>query len=73
MFLSQILYSLSIDESLILMKKSYKALNRGGRVAVQKFFLGKNRARPVPAALFSVNMLVNTYAGRCYTPQEMKG
>ncbi len=72
-FLSQILHSLSIDESLTLLKKSYKALNRGGKVAIQEFFLGKDRARPVPAALFSVNMLVNTYAGRCYTPQEMKG
>ncbi len=72
-FISQILHSLSTNESLALLRKSYKALNPGGRVAIQEFFLGENRAFPVPGALFSVNMLVNTTAGRCYTPQEMKG
>jgi hypothetical protein len=48
-------------------------MNAGGRVAIQEFLLGQDRAHPVPGALFSVNMLVNTMAGRCYTPQEMKG
>jgi predicted O-methyltransferase YrrM len=71
-FISQIVHSLSIEESLGLLKKSYKALNPGGRIAIQEFFLGENRAYPVPGALFSVNMLVNTAAGRCYTPQEMQ-
>ncbi len=72
-FISQILHSLSKDESLALLKKSYRALNAGGRVAIQEFLLAEDRAHPVPGALFSVNMLVNTTAGRCYTPQEMKG
>jgi ubiquinone/menaquinone biosynthesis C-methylase UbiE len=72
-FISQILHSLSEDESLALLKKSYRALNAGGRVAIQEFLLEEDRAHPVPGALFSVNMLVNTAAGRSYTAQEMKG
>ncbi len=71
-FISQILHSLSINESIALLRKSYNALNAGGRVAIYEFFLDKDRAHPVPGALFSVNMLVNTTAGRSYTPQEMK-
>ena len=71
-FISQIVHSLSIDESTALLKKSYDAMNPGGKIAIQEFFLGKDRAHPVPGALFSVNMLVNTTAGRCYTMQEMK-
>ncbi len=71
-FISQIVHSLSIEESMKLLKKSYDAMNLGGKIAIHEFFLGKDRAHPVPGALFSVNMLVNTAAGRCYTPQEMK-
>lgn len=71
-FISQILHSLSIDESMALLKKSCGALNPGGAIAIHEFLLEKDRAHPVPAALFSVNMLVNTAAGRSYTVPEMK-
>ena len=70
-FVSQIVHSLSIEENLRLLKKAHKALNSGGKIAIQEFFLGKDRAHPVPGALFSINMLVNTTAGRCYTRKEM--
>ena len=71
-FISQIFHSMSVDESLALLEKSRNALNRHGRIAVHEFFLEKDRAHPVPGALFSVNMLVNTAAGRSYTAEEMK-
>jgi ubiquinone/menaquinone biosynthesis C-methylase UbiE len=71
-FISQIFHSLSQEENLALLEKSRRALNPKGRIAVQEFLLEKNRAFPVSGALFSVNMLVNTASGRCYTPQEMK-
>jgi ubiquinone/menaquinone biosynthesis C-methylase UbiE len=71
-FISQIFHSLSEGENLALLEKSRRALNPKGRIAIQEFFLEKNRAFPVSGALFSVNMLVNTASGRCYTPQEMK-
>lgn len=70
--MSQILHSLSAAECLALLKKSRKALNPGGRVAIHEFLLEKNRAAPAPGALFSVNMLVNTAAGRSYSRQELK-
>ena len=71
-FLSQIVHSLSIDEALALITKAREALNPKGRIVIHDFLLEKDRAHPVPATLFSVNMLVNTSAGRSYTVQEMK-
>ena len=72
-FISQIVHSLSIDDSLALIEKSRDAMNPTGRIVIHDFLLEKDRAHPVPGALFSVNMLVNTAAGRSYTVQEMRG
>jgi 2-polyprenyl-3-methyl-5-hydroxy-6-metoxy-1,4-benzoquinol methylase len=71
-FISQIFHSLSVNDNLMLLKKALNAMNPRGKIAVHEFLLEKNRAFPVSGALFSVNMLVNTSSGRCYTPQEMK-
>jgi ubiquinone/menaquinone biosynthesis C-methylase UbiE len=71
-FISQILHSLSQNENRTLLEKSRDALNPNGTIAIHEFFLEDDRASPVPGALFSVNMLVNTTAGRSYTLQEMK-
>ena len=71
-FISQILHSLSKDECLALLRKARIALNPKGVIAIHEFFLDEDRAHPAPGALFSINMLVNTAAGRCYTPREMK-
>lgn len=71
-FISQIVHSLSIDEAQALIEKSRDALGPKGRIVIHEFLLEKDRAHPVPAALFSVNMLVNTAAGRSYTIQEMR-
>jgi ubiquinone/menaquinone biosynthesis C-methylase UbiE len=72
-FISQILHSLSIEEARALIEKAHKALGPKGRIVIHEFLLEKDRAHPVPAALFSINMLVNTAAGRSYTIQEMRG
>jgi len=58
---------------LALLKKVRAALNPGGRVVVQEFAIDASRTKPPQAALFSVNMLVNTPGGRCYAPGEIKG
>jgi 2-polyprenyl-3-methyl-5-hydroxy-6-metoxy-1,4-benzoquinol methylase len=70
--ISQIFHSLSAEENLLLLKKSYYALNPKGCIVVQEFLLERNRASPISGALFSINMLVNTTSGSCYTPQEIK-
>ena len=72
-FISQVLHSCSENECMQLVEKSKSALNPDGRVVIQEFFLRKDRAHPVQGALFSVNMFVNTAAGRCYPPSEIKG
>jgi 2-polyprenyl-3-methyl-5-hydroxy-6-metoxy-1,4-benzoquinol methylase len=71
-FISQIFHSMSECESLALLEKTRNALNPNGRIAIHDFFLKKDRAHPAAGALFSVNMLVNTEAGRSYTTDEMK-
>jgi hypothetical protein len=65
-------HSLSVDEAQALIEKSRDALGPKGRIVIHEFLLEKDRAHPVPGALFSVNMLVNTAAGRSYTIQELR-
>jgi SAM-dependent methyltransferase len=71
--ISQVLHSNSAIENLALLGKAHDALELRGRVAIHEFPLNEDRASPVPGALFSVNMLVNTSGGRSYTRKEMKG
>ena len=70
-FISQILHAFSVDECRALLVKCASALNPGGRVAVQEFPIKPTLDGPLAGALFSVNMLVNTQAGRCYSTDEI--
>lgn len=72
-FASQILHSNSAKDNLSLLKKCRKALNKGGRIVIQEFYISEDRTHPAHNALFSVNMLVNTLGGRCYSSKEIKG
>ena len=71
-FMSQILHSYSEWSNRKILRKCRWALNEGGRIVIQEFYISENRTHPVQNALFSVNMLVNTQAGRCYAPKEIK-
>jgi len=70
--LSQIFHAFSAEENIALLRKCKAAINPGGRVAVQEFPINDARTAPLRSALFSVNMLVGTENGRCYSPREMK-
>jgi len=70
--LSQIFHAYSAEDNIALLRKCKKALNPGGRVVVQEFPINDMRTAPPHSALFSVNMLVGTEKGRCYSPREMK-
>jgi hypothetical protein len=72
-FASQIIHSNSAKDNLTLIKKCRNALNREGRIVVQEFYISDDRTHPLHSALFSVNMVVNTPGGRCYSPKEIKG
>ncbi len=70
--ISQVFHSYTAKENVETLKKCRKALSRKGRVAIQEFFLEGNRTRPAWSALFSINMLVNTNGGRCYSVAEIR-
>ena len=71
-FISQILHAYSEKDCVVLLRKCRKALNDKGRIVIQEFYINEDRAHPLPGALFSINMLVNTEGGRCYSLEEIK-
>lgn len=71
-FISQILHAYSEQDNMYLIRKCKKALNQRGRIVVQEFPISKNMVHPLQSALFSVNMLINTESGRCYSSDEIK-
>jgi hypothetical protein len=72
-FMSNIHHSNDIEGNNVLTGKACESLNMGGRAVIHEFYLKDNRAEPLPSALFSINMLVNTPGGRCYTEKELMG
>ncbi len=71
-FISHILHIYSKRENMAILKKAKRSLNPHGRVVIRDFYMDENRVSPPQSALFSVNMLVNTEAGRCYTEKEFE-
>jgi 2-polyprenyl-3-methyl-5-hydroxy-6-metoxy-1,4-benzoquinol methylase len=71
-FISQVLHAYSEEDNLEILRKVRRALVRSGRVAIQEFYISKDKTSPLSSALFSVNMLVNTEGGRAYSPEEIK-
>jgi len=72
-FISQILHAYSEKDNINLLKKCRKALSSNGRVVIQEFLINEGRTYPLQSALFSINMLVNTEGGRCYSSEEIRG
>ncbi len=70
-FISQIFHAYGPEQCVALLRKCRTSLNKGGRVAVQEFYLDESRTGPLQGAVFAINMLVNTERGRTYTPDEM--
>jgi len=71
--LSAICHMLSEQENLDLLKRCARALSEGGRVVIRDFILEEGRTSPPRAAMFSLNMLVGTRRGNCYTEAEYAG
>ena len=68
--ISAICHMFSPEENRELLGRAYRALARGGQVVVQDFILEPSKTAPSFAALFSLNMLVGTRAGRSYSEPE---
>jgi predicted O-methyltransferase YrrM len=70
-WISQILHSHDEDQCRLIIAKAVAALNPGGTLAIQDFFLNPDGASPESAALFGVHMLAVTPRGRGYTYGEV--
>lgn len=71
-FLSNIIHSIGEESIGNLFKKSFQALNPGGKIIVKDFISEENMVSPPHAAIFSVNMLIGTEEGRCYSRNEIE-
>jgi predicted O-methyltransferase YrrM len=72
-FLSNLLHIYSAAENRLLISRAAAAVAPTGRICIKDFLLDPTRTSPRGAALFSVNMLVSTTSGDCYTLQEIEG
>jgi SAM-dependent methyltransferase len=68
--LSAVCHMLGRDENADLIRRATRALGPGGRLAIQDYVLDPARTSPKPAAIFAINMLVNTAAGTNYTETD---
>jgi predicted O-methyltransferase YrrM len=68
--LSAVCHMLGRDENVDLIRRAVRALGPGGRLVIQDFVLEPGRTSPRPAAVFAVNMLVNTAAGTNYVEAD---
>jgi 3-hydroxy-5-methyl-1-naphthoate 3-O-methyltransferase len=67
--LSMILHDWSELKNRELLRKCYEALPSGGAVIISELLVDDEKTGPAPAALMSLNMLIET-EGRNYTPAE---
>jgi predicted O-methyltransferase YrrM len=71
--LSSIIHAFGVEENTFLLRKVAESLKEGGRVVIRDFILDESKTKPASAAIFAVNMLVNTQNGRSYSFSEVKG
>lgn len=71
--LSQVLHEHSPRDCLLILRKAYQVLNRGGKLIVNESLLNDEETGPVLPALFSLNMLVHTHQGSSYSGKRIKG
>jgi SAM-dependent methyltransferase len=68
--LSAIAHMFSPEQNRDLLQRAYQALVPKGKLVVQDFILEADKTAPKSAALFSLNMLVNTPSGASYSKPE---
>jgi len=70
-WVSQILHSHDEGQCKYIIGKAVAALNPGGALAIQDFYLNPDGVSPPGAAMFGVHMLAVTPRGRAYTHEEV--
>jgi len=71
-WMSQLIHSMSEGEVRRLLRKAAGALLPGGRLILHDFFTREGRPGPPYPALFRLNMLRGTPAGRTYSREELR-
>jgi 3-hydroxy-5-methyl-1-naphthoate 3-O-methyltransferase len=68
--LSMIMHDWSEPENREILRKAFEALASGGAVVITELLVNDEKTGPPPAALMSLNMLIETRGGRNYTAAE---
>jgi (2Fe-2S) ferredoxin/SAM-dependent methyltransferase len=68
--LNAICHMFSEEQNRDIFRRAHQALAPNGRLVVQDFILNPDKTGPLHAALFSLNMLVNTDVGASYSEVE---
>jgi len=71
-WLSHILHAEGPDACAMILKKTVSVLRPGGILLVHEFILADSMDSPLFPALFSLNMLIGTDAGRAYSEMQLK-
>jgi len=70
--LSMIMHDWGEEEDRTILRKCYEALPPGGAVVISELLVNDEKTGPAPAALMSLNMLIETVGGRNYTAAELR-
>ncbi|MCO5084413.1 MAG: acetylserotonin O-methyltransferase [Rhizobiaceae bacterium] len=68
--LSMIMHDWDETKNRALLSRSFEALPNGGAVVISELLVNDEKTGPAPAALMSLNMLIETEGGRNYTSAE---
>jgi SAM-dependent methyltransferase len=71
--LSNILHGQSAETNQRILSEVYHALEPEGELILRDVLMNDDRTSPAFGALFSVNLLLHSAAGRCYTFSEISG
>ncbi len=69
--LSHILHAEGAEQCAVILRKAIAALEPGGMVIIHEFILDDAEDGPLFPALFSLNMLLGTPAGRAYSGRDL--
>jgi len=70
--LSSIVHEFGADVNRELLSNIFDAMARHGRLLIRDFVMNDDHTSPASAALFAINMLVNTSEGRCYSFHDIE-
>lgn len=71
--LSNVLHSQSAQTNQRILSEVYSALEPGGELILRDVLMNEGRTSPAFGALFAVNLLLHSTAGRCYTFGDVSG